>query len=448
MPNKRQSRANSYGKKSGGIGTTAGSILGVLDSLPSARNEEFDPEQAPTGDNVPYKRGGLFARMTGSGVRADRQNNAAYDAWVDSKMADEEELRGAGLQRRIDKEDIEDAALGAGEEPGNWLKQRGKNKLDALKAKGAELGALFSTKTNEGEKAETEREFNAKNPQKISASMEAELDAPIVRNDVAKRGMSLAELRQLKDEEQFLASLTQKENQAGMQYDLNRRELEQREAEGKRRNVVNLGDGRVMDVETGEVMDAGGAENFKVLKKDALGNDVEVTETRNRRPGKYTIGGGTPAQGGRIKMDPSVMRSIGREMMPNESAAKDDEGRPVALTGNVGKDGNERPTNLTVQGGGGNPNGGRPPSWPSDEVRGGKLIDLEGKIRPDVIKAEKTASALSARNQSAQLPKQFEDVSEDLIREILAEDEMNADMIGFDKKRIKQKGLGGYSFAK
>jgi hypothetical protein len=378
---RRQNRANMPSRRSGGIGTTAGSILGVLDSLPSARNEEFDPEQAPTGENVPYKRGGMFARMTGSGVRADRQNNDAYDKWVDSKMADEEELRGVDVERRMQNKQMDYLGEDAGEDPSVIRQLFAKSKIGQGKAALDEaLGKSAKAKRGalEDEQATS---FRANNPKAVEGSMMAELEGPGIRNDVSKRGMSLAEKQQLAREIQFDRSISQQENEAGMRYDMSRRELDQRGAEGRRKNTVSLGDGRVMDVETGEVMDAGGAENFKILKKDALGNDVEVTETRNRRPGVYNVkGSADPAQGGRIKMNP---KTVG-EVMPNESGATDGDKRPVPLTGNEGKDGNERPLALEAQGGGGNPNGGRPPSWPSEEVRGGKLADITGKIKPVV----------------------------------------------------------------
>jgi hypothetical protein len=435
---RRQNRANMPSRRPGGIGTTAGSILGVLDALPSARNEEFDPEQAPTGENVPYKRGGMFARMTGSGVRADRQNNDAYDKWVDSKMADEEELRGADLERKMERKGIEAAAMDAGEEPGNWLQRQGKNKLDSIKAKGAEIGALFSTKTNEGEEAENKRKFRADNPDVVTKSMRDEYERTGKMTDAEKRRIDLMGAEQTTRAEQFLKKLEQDNNQFREEIGLRRMATE---GELERGNRYNTGDGSVMDIKNGKIFRAGGPRDFKTTRKDALGNDIEITETRNEQPGVYSFGA-DPAQGGRIKIDMSKMG----EAAPNESGATDGDNRPVPLTGNEGKDGNERPLALQAQGGGGNPNGGRPPSWPSEEVRGGQLADLEGKIRPDVIKAEKSASALAERNKSAQLPGRDAGISEGMMRAILEEDEMNADMIGYDKKRIKHKGLGGFKF--
>jgi len=367
---RRQNRANMPSRRSGGIGTTAGSILGVLDSLPSARNEEFDPEQAPTGENMPYKRGGMFARMTGSGVRADRRNNDAYDAWVDSKMADEEELRGAANAVKAERIGAEERLPGLGRqlwESSNLYK--GLADIEDLKSKRA-------TSRNTRTTAEKDTELRNKRPDVVEGNWEATMKRPGAMTDAENRRIDLMGADQTMRAEQFLKKFEQDNEQFREQIGLQRMGTE---AEIERGNRYNTGDGSVMDIKEGKIFRAGGPRDFKTTRRDALGNEVEITETRNEQPGVYNFGG-APAQGGRIKMNPKITG----ENMPNESGATDGERRPVPLTGNEGKDGNERPLALEAQGGGGNPNGGRPPSWPSEEVRGGKLADITGKIKPVV----------------------------------------------------------------
>lgn len=408
---RRQNRANMPSRRSGGIGTTAGSILGVLDSLPSARNEEFDPEQAPTGENVPYKRGGMFARMTGSGVRADRQNNDAYDKWVDSKMADEEKLRGVNVERRMQNKQMDYLGEDAGEDPSVIRQLFAKSKIGQGKAALDEaLGKSAKAKRGalEDEQATS---FRANNPDIVDKSMRAEYERTGKMTDAEQRRIDLMGADQTMRAEQFLKKFEQDNTQFNEELGLRRMATE---GELERGSRYNTGDGSVMDIKEGKIYRAGGPIDFKTTRNNAIGNPIEFTETRNEQPGVYSFGG-APAQGGRIKMNPKITG----ENMPNESGATDGDKRPVPLTGNEGKDGNERPLALEAQGGGGNPNGGRPPSWPAEG---------ENKANEFGLYMRNRGGALAQEDQmdvTPQMQKELEMLGSPAIKQKYLEDALN-----------------------